>query len=468
MRAKDGTFWVGEEFGPFLLHFDAEAPCSRSRSRSPAQVAAEPLPAAGRDAARAREPRIRGARRLEERPLPLPDHRGLLRRRDRPAPPRDPRVRHEVGRVHRPHLELPDRPGAERHRRRLHREERRAADRRARRLRGRPVGDQARLRDRPRAHRRPRGTSRRRSCSMRCASPTPTASARATATAPARSSRCPCSRSRPSCSCRTAACSSATTTTTPATTPASPARPTTPSSTSSTCARPASSRRTSPSSATAAPAGYRPEHTLAAYETAIVQCADYIEPDVVSTKDGVLVARHENEISGTTDVVVRAEFADRRADEDHRRRERHRLVHRGLHARRAAHPARAKERLPHTRPANTAFDGLYLVPDARRGHRPRPPLGELRRPPGRRLPRDEAPDVLRLDRLSLEEPLVAALQANGVDRADAPVILQSFEVGNLRDLDEMTERDDRPAGQPVGPAVRLRRRRATRAPTPTS
>ena len=58
--------------------------------------------------------------------------------------------------------------------------------------------------------------------------------------------------------------------------------------------------------------GYRPEHTLAAYETAIVQCADYIEPDVVSTKDGVLVARHENEISGTTDVAARAEFADRR------------------------------------------------------------------------------------------------------------------------------------------------------------
>ena len=67
--------------------------------------------------------------------------------------------------------------------------------------------------------------------------------------------------------------------------------------------RPSIEPSTSPSSAHRGASGYRPEHTLAAYETAIVQCADYIEPDVVSTKDGVLVARHENEISGTTDVA---------------------------------------------------------------------------------------------------------------------------------------------------------------------
>ena len=57
---------------------------------------------------------------------------------------------------------------------------------------------------------------------------------------------------------------------------------------------------------------YRPEHTLAAYELAIDQGADYVEPDLVSTKDGVLVARHENEIGGTTNVATRPEFADRR------------------------------------------------------------------------------------------------------------------------------------------------------------
>jgi glycerophosphoryl diester phosphodiesterase len=58
--------------------------------------------------------------------------------------------------------------------------------------------------------------------------------------------------------------------------------------------------------------GYRPEHTLASYELGARMGADYVEPDLVSTKDGVLVARHENEISATTDVASRPEFADRR------------------------------------------------------------------------------------------------------------------------------------------------------------
>ena len=58
--------------------------------------------------------------------------------------------------------------------------------------------------------------------------------------------------------------------------------------------------------------GYRPEHTLAAYQLAIDQGADIIEPDLVVTRDGVLIARHENEISGTTDIAAHAEFANRR------------------------------------------------------------------------------------------------------------------------------------------------------------
>ena len=62
--------------------------------------------------------------------------------------------------------------------------------------------------------------------------------------------------------------------------------------------------------------GERPEHTLAAYELAIDQGADYIEPDLVVTKDLVLVARHENELSGTTDVATRAEFEDRKRTKD--------------------------------------------------------------------------------------------------------------------------------------------------------
>lgn len=107
--------------------------------------------------------------------------------------------------------------------------------------------------------------------------------------------------------------------------------------------------------------GDRPEHTLAAYELAIEQGADYIEPDLVPTKDGVLVARHENEISDTTDVADHPEFADRRTTktidgvevtgwftEDFTLAELKTL--------------RAKERLPAIRPANTAYDGQFQIP----------------------------------------------------------------------------------------------------------
>jgi glycerophosphoryl diester phosphodiesterase len=107
--------------------------------------------------------------------------------------------------------------------------------------------------------------------------------------------------------------------------------------------------------------GERPEHTLEAYKLAIEQGADFIEPDLVATKDGILIARHENEISGTTDVADRPEFADRQTTkiidgeeitgwftEDFTLAELKTL--------------RATERIPGTRPLNTAFNGDFEVP----------------------------------------------------------------------------------------------------------
>jgi glycerophosphoryl diester phosphodiesterase len=183
--------------------------------------------------------------------------------------------------------------------------------------------------------------------------------------------------------------------------------------------------------------GYRPEHTLASYELAVDLGADYIEPDLVSTRDGVLVARHENEISGTTDVADHPEFAERRTTrsidgvmvtgwftEDFTLRELKTL--------------RARERIPALRQRNTLYDGLYEVPTlqevidlAKRKSR------EKRRVIGI-YPETKHPSYFRSVGLSLEEPLLRTLRRNGLDHANAAVFVQSFEVGNLRELRRMT------------------------------
>jgi glycerophosphoryl diester phosphodiesterase len=183
--------------------------------------------------------------------------------------------------------------------------------------------------------------------------------------------------------------------------------------------------------------GYRPEHTLASYELAIRLGADYIEPDLVSTRDGVLVARHENDISGTTDVASHPEFAARRATktidgrpvtgwftEDFTLAELKTL--------------RAKERLPQVRPTNTAFDGKFPIPTFQE-------VIDLAKAESRRrgrtigvYPETKHPTYFRSIGLGLEEPLVRVLRRNGyTDRRD-PVIIQSFETGNLKDLAKLT------------------------------
>ena len=183
--------------------------------------------------------------------------------------------------------------------------------------------------------------------------------------------------------------------------------------------------------------GYRPEHTLASYRLAIRLGADYIEPDLVSTKDGVLIARHENEISGTTDVADHPEFADRRTTkvidgrsvtgwftEDFTLAELKTL--------------RAEERLPQVRPGNTRYDGRFEVPTFAE-------VLELVRDEERRTgrtigvaPETKHPSYFDSIGLSLEEPMLRTLSRFHLDRKRSPVLIQSFEVGNLQELDEVT------------------------------
>jgi glycerophosphoryl diester phosphodiesterase len=172
---------------------------------------------------------------------------------------------------------------------------------------------------------------------------------------------------------------------------------------------------------------YRPEHTLAAYRLAIALGADYIEPELVETKDHVLVARHENEIGSTTDVGSRPEFAARRAEkvvdgrevtgwftEDFTLAELKTL--------------RARERVPDLRPANAAFDGLYEIPTFRE-------VLNLAVSAGVGVyPETKHPTYFEELGLPLEQPLIAALRDHDLDRRDADVFVQSFEVGNLRAL----------------------------------
>lgn len=182
----------------------------------------------------------------------------------------------------------------------------------------------------------------------------------------------------------------------------------------------------------------RPEHTLMAYKLAIEQGADVIEPDLVATRDGHLVARHENEISTTSDVADRPEFANRRTrktidgqqvegwfTEDFTLAELKQL--------------RARERLPQLRPANKAYDGIETIPtfneiiDLVKSEEKRT---------GRRIglyPETKHPGYFRSIGLPLEEPLLAALSKAGYRARTDPVFIQSFEAGNLETLRPKTQ-----------------------------
>jgi glycerophosphoryl diester phosphodiesterase len=178
--------------------------------------------------------------------------------------------------------------------------------------------------------------------------------------------------------------------------------------------------------------GYRPEHTLSSYRLAIELGADFIEPDLVSTKDHQLVARHEPEIGGTTDVAAHPEFASRKTTkiidgvpvtgwftDDFTLAELKTL--------------RAVERLPDLRPANTAFNGVDQIPTFQE-------VIDLARQAGVGIyPETKHPTYFRTEGLPLEEPLIATLDANGYTRKSDPVFIQSFETANLKQLATMTK-----------------------------
>ncbi|TCM46694.1 glycerophosphodiester phosphodiesterase [Kribbella sp. VKM Ac-2568] len=181
--------------------------------------------------------------------------------------------------------------------------------------------------------------------------------------------------------------------------------------------------------------GYRPEHTLASYELAARMGADYIEPDLVTTKDHVLVTRHEPEIGGTTDVAAHPEFAARKKTkvldgspltgwftEDFTLKELKTL--------------RAKERIPAVRQHNTVFDGRYQIPTLQEVIDLTKRLSrELDRPIGI-YPETKHPTYFQQQGLALEPELVKTLNRNGLNRPEAKVFVQSFEVANLKTLDK--------------------------------
>ena len=177
--------------------------------------------------------------------------------------------------------------------------------------------------------------------------------------------------------------------------------------------------------------GERPEHTIAAYERAIEQGADVIEPDLVPTKDGQLVARHENEISETTDVADHPEFATRRTTKTI---DGHRLTGWFTEDFTLAElrTLRAKERLPLLRPDNHAYDGKYAIPTFEEI------VALAKKHRVAIYPETKHPTYFASIGLGTDAPLVAALKRAGWDSADAPVFIQSFEVKNLERLHGMT------------------------------
>ncbi|WP_343293249.1 glycerophosphodiester phosphodiesterase [Vandammella animalimorsus] len=181
--------------------------------------------------------------------------------------------------------------------------------------------------------------------------------------------------------------------------------------------------------------GYLPEHTLQSYQRAIELGADFIEPDLVATKDGVLIARHEPNITNTTDVAQRPEFAARK---------RKALVdgfeEEGWFASdftlAEIKTLRAVQSMGER---DQSHNGRYEIPTLEEVLQLAQEQGRIT---GRTIgvyPETKHPTYHRDLGLALEEPLLQALARHGHTRKDSPVIIQSFEVGNLKYLRSRTQ-----------------------------
>jgi glycerophosphoryl diester phosphodiesterase len=180
--------------------------------------------------------------------------------------------------------------------------------------------------------------------------------------------------------------------------------------------------------------GYLPEHTLAAYRLAIAQGADFIEPDLVATKDGVLIARHDLNLADTTDVARHPEFADRQTTKRIDGKTEHGWFAEDFTLA-EIRTLRARQRFPF-RPQE--LDGRYPIPTLQEVIDLVEAEGRARHRRIGLYPETKHPTHHRTIGLELEPLLVSALEQNGLNRADAPVFIQSFETANLRTLNGMT------------------------------
>ena len=181
--------------------------------------------------------------------------------------------------------------------------------------------------------------------------------------------------------------------------------------------------------------GYLPDHTLEGYKKAIEMGADFIEPDLVATKDGVLIARHEPNITGTTDVSTRAEFAARKTKKvvDGVQEE-------GWFASdftlAEIKTLRAKQPLADRDPS---YNGRFQIPTLEE-------VLDLAKSEGTRLgrtvgvyPETKHPTYHANLNLKLEDRLLDVLARYGYTTKASPVIVQSFEVANLKYLRTKTQ-----------------------------